>query len=184
MKWQVEKSKYIVNDQWIKLRADRCSMPNGTILDPYYVVEHCDWVNVVAVTGDSKVIMVTQYRHGIGDVATELPAGCIDDSDSSPEATIRRELLEETGYTAEAFVSTGSMPLNTSNHNNRTHCFLAIGAIKVQDPTPEETEQLEISELSFDEMFNLIDTGKLQSLHTASFLLAMRYLSKYDLLEK
>ena len=180
MKWNVAKSEYLVDDQWIKLRSDRCEMPNGTILDPYYVIEHSDWVNVVAITQSQQVVMVRQYRHGIGEIVTELPAGCIEATDNSPEDTIRRELLEETGYTADSFVHTATMPLNTSNHTNKTHCFIALQAHKVQEPTPEETEQLEVELLNFDEVYALIADGKLQSLHTASFLLAMRKLNEID----
>ena len=176
MNWIVERSKYIVDDPWLKLRADRCRMPNGIILDPYYVIERCDWVNVVAVTEDKKLLMVRQYRHGIGETVIELPAGCVDSSDANPLETIKRELLEETGYTSNNFILTGKMPLNTSNHNNYTYSYLAENVQFVQAPNPDETEQLEILKLTFDEVYDLIHRGKLQSLHTASFLLATKHL--------
>ena len=176
MNWKIEESKYIVDDPWLKLRADRCRMPNGIILDPYYVVERCDWVNVVAVTDDKKLLMVRQYRHGIGETVIELPAGCVDDTDATPLETIKRELLEETGYSSDNFIFTGKMPLNTSNHNNFTYSYLAENVQFVQAPKPDETEQLEILQLSFDEVYNLIYEGKLQALHTASFLLATKKL--------
>ena len=178
MKWKVKNTKYIVNDQWIKLRADTCMMPNGTILDPYYVLEHTDWVNVVAITEDQKILMVRQYRHGIGKVVVELPAGCVDTHDINSERTIRRELLEETGFTADEFLLTGKMPLNTSNHNNYTYSYLARDVKKIQFATPDATEDLEILELSFEEVYKLIEDGELQALHTASFLLAVRHLAQ------
>jgi len=177
MNWIPEKSHYIINDEWIKLRSDTCRMPDGTILDPYYVIEHSNWVNVVAITNEQKVVMVQQYRHGIGEVVTELPAGCIDIEDKSASATIRRELLEETGYTADEFILTGKMPLNTSNHNNMTYSYLALNAQYKQLPKPDATEQLKVHLLTFDEVYQLIEQGKLQALHTASFLLAMRHLA-------
>ncbi len=40
-------------------------MPNGTIVDPYYVLEYPTWVNIVALTKNQEVILVKQYRHGL-----------------------------------------------------------------------------------------------------------------------
>ncbi len=176
LEWNIESSTYVVNDQWMKLRSDRCKTPLGTILDPYYVIESSDWVNIVAVTDENKVLMVKQYRHGIGTTVTELPAGRIDTSDNSPEIAMKRELLEETGYSAENIILTSRLPLNTSNHNNYTYSYLATNVKKVCDPKPDESEQLEILELSFDEIEDLIKNGELQALHTASFLIAQKML--------
>ena len=61
--WTVESSKYLVQDPWLSLRADTCRMPDGTIVEPYYVMEYPHWVNIVALTPERQVVMVRQYRH-------------------------------------------------------------------------------------------------------------------------
>ena len=107
MKWQIENSKYLINDKWIKVRADKCVMPNKKIIEPYYVLEYPNWVNIVAVTENNEVILVKTYRHGIGKELIELPCGLIDNTDNSPLKAAKRELLEETGYTSDNFIQTG-----------------------------------------------------------------------------
>jgi 8-oxo-dGTP pyrophosphatase MutT (NUDIX family) len=72
-------------------------MPDGRIVDQYYVLEYPNWVNAVALTTDNKILMVRQYRHAAGIVSLEIPGGVIDGNEE-PAAAMRRELLEETGY--------------------------------------------------------------------------------------
>ena len=69
--WILLNSKYVVKDKWITVRADTCQMPNGTIVEPYYVLEYPTWVNVVALTKNQEVILVKQYRHGLKQTVLE-----------------------------------------------------------------------------------------------------------------
>ena len=68
-------------------------MPDGRIVDEYFVLEYPNWVNAVAITADNKVLMVRQYRHAANIVSLEIPGGVID-GDEEPIAAMRRELLE------------------------------------------------------------------------------------------
>ena len=96
LEWTLLGSTYIHKGPWATLRADKCEMPDGRIVDEYYVLEYPNWVNAVALTEDGKVLMVRQYRHAAGVVSLEIPGGVID-GDEQPEDAMRRELLEETG---------------------------------------------------------------------------------------
>jgi hypothetical protein len=58
--WNIVDSTYIVNDRWLSLRADRCRMPDGRTIAPYYIFEYPSWVNVVAMTDDGTVVLVKQ----------------------------------------------------------------------------------------------------------------------------
>jgi ADP-ribose pyrophosphatase len=82
--WDVLESKYIVKDEWPTLRADRCQMPNGRLVEPYYVFESPEWVNIVAVTDNDEVVLVRQYRQGARETVVELPCGIVTDNDTSP----------------------------------------------------------------------------------------------------
>ena len=175
-KWEVTDSEYIVNDRWLRLRADKCRNCHGNIIEPYYVMELTDWVSVVALTDDNKVVMVRQYRHGYGDFCLELPAGRIEKEDLSPEETARRELLEETGYSVENMTELSKMPFNTSNCTNSAYCYIGFGAEKVQEPEDDPYEETETVLADFDEVLSMIINGKLQSIHSANFLLAREFL--------
>ena len=96
--WTVLTSEYLAREPWYTVRVDRVQLPSGTIIPKYWISEYPPWVNVVAVTADEQVVLIRQYRHGIGGVHFEIPAGTTDPGDTSLELAARRELLEETGY--------------------------------------------------------------------------------------
>ncbi len=75
--WTLLSSKYVVKDRWISVRADTYQMPNGRIIEPYYVLEYPTWVNVVALTKSKEVVLVKQYRPGIQKTVLELPCGAM-----------------------------------------------------------------------------------------------------------
>ena len=96
MKWTILESEYLVRRPWLTARRDRVELPDGRIHDEYYVLEYPTWVNVIAITAEGEYVMVKQYRHGLGIVATELCAGVVEHGEDTL-AGAQRELLEETG---------------------------------------------------------------------------------------
>ena len=85
----------------------------------FYVLDACDWVNVVAVTEDGRMVFVEQYRHGVERTTLEIPGGMVDAEDPSPEAAARRELLEETGFASEDWRLIGTVDPNPAIQSNR-----------------------------------------------------------------
>lgn len=174
MNWVIESSRTIFRDRWLSVRADRCRMPDGREVEPYYVLEYPDWVNVVAVTESQGVVLVRQYRHGVGRVLLELPSGVVETADGDPVETARRELLEETGYTSDSFRLTGVLSANPATHSNRAHCFLATGCRKVAEPKLDEIEELEVVVKPLDRLGRLARDGALlQALHVSSVFFAL-----------
>jgi ADP-ribose pyrophosphatase len=128
----------VVKDRWLALRADTYRTPADQIVDSCYVFEYRAWVNVVALTAAQEIVLVRQFRPGIGRTILELPGGTTDPEDASPEAAVRRELLEETGYTGERFAATGCYSPNPASHTNLVHCFLATDVARTHDPRPDD----------------------------------------------
>jgi hypothetical protein len=105
-KWQKIASKYLVREKWATLRVDEVKLPGGIVKDDYYVLEYPNWVNAIALTETGKIIMVRQYRHAADIISLEVPGGVID-GDEEPAFAVKRELLEETGY---SFQTTELLP--------------------------------------------------------------------------
>jgi 8-oxo-dGTP pyrophosphatase MutT (NUDIX family) len=172
--WKTITSRYIVRDRWMTLRADRCETGTGVVLDPYYVQEPEDWVQVVAFDSQNRVLLIKQYRHGAGLISTELPCGVVEPGEAAAEAAAR-ELLEETGCAAETLEALPVLSPNPARYSNRIHSFIATGTRQVQQQRLDETEEIEFEFLPVSEVLALIDVGSFpQALHVASFLLALR----------
>lgn len=173
--WKVEGSTYLMRDPWLTVRADTCRTPNGHVIAPYYVLEYPDWVMVALFDSRNRILLNSQYRHAIARVSRELPCGNIDPEDASPEDTARRELLEETGYTADRFEPCGVFSPIAASHSNQVYCFAAFNGRKVAEPKPDPAEEIECEFLEVREIFDLIDRGEFpQILHVSAIMLALR----------
>ena len=74
-------------------------------------------------TADDRVVLIRQYRHGIGAVHFEIPAGTTDPEDTALESAARRELLEETGYGGGTWSLLMTLSANPALQNNLTYTF-------------------------------------------------------------
>lgn len=178
MKWKVLESTYLHKEPWLTIRKDKCELPNGNIVPAFYVNEYPDWVNAFALTKEGKVIMVKQYRHGIETVEIELPGGVIEDGETREEG-VRRETLEETGYTFQNIEFLGKISANPSTTNNFMHMFLATGGEKVAEQKLDESEEVEVEFMSIDEVKQLVKENKImQSLHVNCIFYALERLEE------
>jgi ADP-ribose pyrophosphatase len=178
-KAKVLESRYAFADPWLRLRSDTVLLPNGRLLSPCTIFEYPDWVDVIALTGERNVVLVDQYRHAVGQLRTEFPAGAVDEAEV-PLAAIKRELLEETGYASDDWHRLGSAPVNPVLQTNRIHCFLALGAHKVAEQDLDEGEAIRTHELPLPEFIEQVDAGRLElpALQLASLYLLQGYLRR------
>ena len=115
--WTLLGSEAVSDHRVFRIRHDRYRFePSGQQRD-FVVLESPSWVNVIPITAAGKVVLIRQYRHGIRDVTLEIPGGIME-PDETPEAAARRELREETGYTAEKLRSLGRVLPNPAIQNN------------------------------------------------------------------
>ncbi|MFD0795710.1 NUDIX hydrolase [Mucilaginibacter litoreus] len=176
--WKTCSSTYIYKGPWATLRSDKCEMPDGRIVDQYYVLEYPDWVNAVAITEDNKVLMVRQYRHAANIVSLEIPGGVIDEGEEPHEA-MRRELLEETGYQFDDIELISTVYANPSTADNKTFCYLAKGGKKVQEQSLDEHEHLVVEEYTIEEVKQFLADNKIaQALHCTGLFYALMKLGK------
>jgi 8-oxo-dGTP pyrophosphatase MutT (NUDIX family) len=173
-KWSIESTCVIHADEWIDVRAERVRTAKGAVLDPYYVLHYPDWVHIVALTPDDRLLLLRQYRHAARESGTELPCGIVDMTDADIRSAAQRELLEETGFVAADLRLVASLRPNPATHTNRVHTFLAIGAVKTSPPCPQPGEELEIELWRIPEVLEGLSHGLVsQSMHVASIFLAL-----------
>ncbi|WP_285010712.1 NUDIX hydrolase [Pedobacter faecalis] len=167
-KWKTLSTRYLVKEKWATLRVDTCDLQNGQIKDDYYVLEYPNWVNAVALTENNTILMVRQYRHAGDIISLEIPGGVID-GDEDPETAIKREMLEETGYTFPSIELLATSYPNPATANNITYMYLLTGGVKTHEQHLDQHEVLEVEEYTIEEVKQLLLENQIaQSLHTTA----------------
>ncbi len=154
-KWKVLGSEYLFRRPWLTVRRDRVELPNGIVHPEYYVLEYPTWVNVIAITEEGQFVMVRQYRHGLGEVSTELCAGVAEKGEEPIEAA-RRELMEETGFGGGDWTLNMVISGNTSTTDNLTYSFIARGVKKLSGQHLDATEDIQVLLMSEQEVYDLL----------------------------
>ena len=138
--WQVVETHDLEDCRVFRVRRSLARSPATGRVHPFFRLDAADWVNVVPVTHDGRVVMVRQYRIGADAVTLEIPGGIVDPGESPAEAAAR-ELLEETGHRAERIEALGALNPNPALFGNRVHSFVARGAAPAAPVRNGETEE-------------------------------------------
>jgi 8-oxo-dGTP pyrophosphatase MutT (NUDIX family) len=174
--WKRLASASVIENRWLTVTADTCELPTGAVVEPYFVIHEPEWVHVLALNDKDELLVVRQYRYAANAVCTELPGGAADRSEE-PVAAARRELLEETGYTAETSAYVGALYANPARQTKRIHLFAARGLSRVAGRALDESENIEFAFLSVAAVQAAIEAGTFsQALHVASFYRSIQFI--------
>ncbi len=174
-KWKTLSSEYLYKRPWLTARKDVVQLPNGNINDEYYVLEYPEWINIIAITEDGRMILERQYRHALGRVCYEIPAGVVEEGEAPIDAA-KRELEEETGYTGGEWTHLMSISPNASSMSNLSHTFIAKGVRKTTGQHLEATEDISVYLVQQDDVLQMLKHGDfMQALMVAPL---WRYFSK------
>lgn len=161
-KWEIISSEYVVRSPWYRLRRDACRLPDGTVIDAYYVREHDGFAVIFALTTGGDVVFAKQYKHGFGGFVLELPAGMIEPGEE-PLACARRELEEETGYTSRRFEKVAEFIADPTSSTGLSHVFVALDAepngVRALDPA----EDIETILIPIDAVAGDIRAGRIRA---------------------
>ena len=170
--WQIAESTWLLRSGFMDVRRDRCRQPDGSRARDYFALDLKDFCEVVAVTPRLEVLLVREYKHGARAVMRTLPAGFVEPGET-PEQGARRELLEETGYSAPAFTYLATFLLVPDLSNSRGHVFLALGAAAKGAPRPDEDEEIEVEAVPLERLLDPAMIAREGYLDDASSLLAL-----------
>jgi len=170
-------SETMVEGSLLTLKRDLVKLPNGNLSHREYVI-HPGAVVVVPVLANGRVVLERQYRYPLHQEFIELPAGKID-PDEDVLRTGQRELLEETGYTADEWVKLGLLHPCIGYSNEVIHVYLARN-LSLGDHQRDEDETLEVFELEFEECLAMIGRGEITDGKTiVALYMAEKYLVQH-----
>jgi 8-oxo-dGTP pyrophosphatase MutT (NUDIX family) len=135
--------------------AVRYEPPGGGPAPTFYTLRAADWVNVIPLTAERRVLLVRQYRFGIEGFTLEIPGGMCDPGEDARSAA-ERELLEETGHESPELVELGWVHPNPAIQTNRCFTYLARDVVQRRPPRPEAHEAFEQCSVPLVEIPGLI----------------------------
>ncbi|NDJ21307.1 NUDIX domain-containing protein [Nostoc sp. B(2019)] len=177
-KWKTLKSKMVLDHRWCKVRQDEIELPNGKIIDDYFVSIKPDVALVLPITSTREIVFVRQYRHAVGKFFLELPAGSFEPEKESAEAAAIRELQEETGYSAQQIKKITTLYDKPSKDTNQIHLFLAENVRKVGEQQLDITEEIEVVLIPIESVLDKVFQGEISVAGTiAALLLGLKFIT-------
>ena len=145
-RWPVASSAEVFRGALIGVRIDTVRMPGGQTADRE-IVEHPGAVAVLGLDESGRVLMIRQYRHPVGRLLWEIPAGLRDKPGEPLLAAAERELLEETGYRATDWRVLGDFFTSPGFSTERIRIFLARGLSRAPERELKYVRQDEEAQL-------------------------------------
>ena len=166
--WKTQKSRYLLDTGWFKVREDQVELPTGEDIT-YTVVVHPGFSMVVPLLDDGRVLLERVYRYTVQETLLECPSGSLDGD--SPVQGAHRELEEETGWIANDLTPLGSFFSCDGISDERFHLFLATGLQQTGTLRREPTEQMELVYLPLEQAVELALGGSVQDAPSALALI-------------
>ena len=167
--WTLLSSELVFDHRWYQLRRDTVKLPDGRVVDDYFVSQRPSVAIAVPLTTDNKFILVRQYKHGVQAITLEFPAGTF--QSESPVTAAARELEEETGYSPDSMTDLGTCFDDATKNSNLVHIFLASGCVLTGKQRLDELEAasgVEVVLMSLQEVIKALDDGEIKSMSSVA----------------
>ncbi len=161
-------TKKIFEGRVINVRIDKIELPDGRT-SSREIVEHNGGVGVIPVTDDGEVFMVSQYRTAAKTLMLEIPAGKLEKGEDPLECG-KRELIEETGYSASEFIPLGAYYATPGYCEEKLTLYLARG-LQWQGQHLDDGEFLNVKKYKLDDLFNMVMNNEIYDCKTAIAIL-------------
>jgi ADP-ribose pyrophosphatase len=159
-RWEKGASRSLAATRIFDLRGVQFRHPVRGTEREFVVIDAPDWVNVLALTPDGRLVMVNQFRYGIDAFSWEIPGGMIDRGED-PVAAGVRELREETGYVGTSARLLGSVNPNPAIMNNRCHLVLVDNVVLQEEQEWDDDEEIELTTLPVDDVYAWAHSGRI-----------------------
>jgi len=159
-------SEAVFDGALLHVRRDKVRLPNGAPAGRE-LIRHVGAVAVVPLLDDGRVIVERQFRYPIDAVITEIPAGKLDSKQEDRLEAAKRELREETGYTADNWQSIGDFHPAAAYSDENITLYLATGLNKGEQQLDADefllVKAVPLKELVEDVVSGRITDGKTQA---------------------
>jgi 8-oxo-dGTP pyrophosphatase MutT (NUDIX family) len=171
-KWKLLDKKNVFDSKWLSIEDRSYELPDGKIVEGYYHLNRPDYVLILAVDKDKRIVVEKQYRRGVDDFVYELPAGWIN-KEETPLDAAKRELLEETG-----FIGIGNKVFEIYPQPGFCSMKAYVVILKIQDRKVEE-------KLEEDEAlsYGLVDVDKIKKMIADNKIKDMGFLSAFNFID-
>jgi ADP-ribose pyrophosphatase len=173
-KWKIIGRKDVSPSKWFPITKDEVKIPSGKKID-YFKTELANVAMMVAITKDKELVFVRQYKHGIGEVCLEFPAGRIENNRTAKQTAVI-ELKEETGIeiNESQLVKIAELWTEPSKSTVRVTGFLVTDVEITGEQDLEETEQIEVVKVPMSKVSDLLMSGELHASDTLALLLLVK----------
>jgi ADP-ribose diphosphatase len=174
--WRVLSSHQLLSrPPWLTVWEEDVLLPNGHRIGGYIRSTGRDYAVIFAQMADGSTPMVRQYKHGLGAISLDLPAGYLDVGEE-PLVAARRELREETGVVAEMWRALGGFVVDTNRGSTSAHLFLALGGRRKGEQALDESEEIRVEYYTPQELEQMVWAGEIRSLATVTAIMsALRF---------
>ena len=160
---------------YLRVICEAVEIEPGRIIDDFWQVELRDFVLVVPVLEDGRIVTLSGYRHGPRRECISLPGGFVDPGET-PEAAALRELAEETGFVPGRLIALGDYVDNGNQRGAHGHYFLALDSVPGACRQVDPTEAANMAEMTIETVDQAIDDGRFGVIHhVAGWCLARRH---------
>ncbi|HEX8932419.1 MAG TPA: NUDIX hydrolase [Patescibacteria group bacterium] len=164
-KWVAKKIEYILNTPWLKVRKDLIELNQKEF--EYYVVEENNGGIIGALNDKDELLFIKDYRHGVGHILLTLPSGYYEDSDVSNTESMRRELLEETGFFANEIMKLNTTFRSPGRYTQELSIFFARN-LEYRGQNLDEQEDIKVVPVKLVDAIKMVGNNEIQDLATVA----------------